>query len=344
MILDKEGHEIILTDIPNGHILVLGKSGSGKTYFLCRKIEEDLAELKRVFIIDYSGSYTDSEMKKNHFEYLSQVEVWNPFEKELVWELCGQNSENVVADSLIKILGIRSFYQKKLIVELVDRLLEDCGQMNICMLVEAAESAIETKDNADEQKNLVHLLNRLYPYRDINVVWRMTDSSMQDAAKPIVVLELSQFSQQNRKFLMEFFSLLLWEEVRMWKSRADVFVFDEFQHMDLCEDSTIDTLLREGRKFGVSTYLSSQFLGRKGEEVRETFMQAGNYLFFSPTETEIRTIASWISLDAKKEWQSILGDLSRGEAVLKGNYRIKNKANICTVPIICTVRREEICY
>ena len=54
MLADKENHKVTLTDRPNGHILVLGKSGSGKTYFLCRKIEEDLEAGKRVFIIDYS--------------------------------------------------------------------------------------------------------------------------------------------------------------------------------------------------------------------------------------------------------------------------------------------------
>lgn len=123
------------------------------------------------------------------------------------------------------------------------------------------------------------------------------------------------------------------------KGRSDILVFDEFQHMNLREGSAIDSLLREGRKFGVSTYLSSQFLGRKGEDARETLMQVGNWMFFSPTENEMKTSASWISISAQNEWKSILGGLHRGEAVLKGSYRIKNRSNVCTTPIICNVGR-----
>ena len=35
-----EKNKILLLDKPNGHLLVLGMSGSGKTFFLCRKIED----------------------------------------------------------------------------------------------------------------------------------------------------------------------------------------------------------------------------------------------------------------------------------------------------------------
>ena len=54
MLMDKENHEIKICKTPNPHILILGKSGEGKTYFCCRKIEEEIQDGKSVLIFDYS--------------------------------------------------------------------------------------------------------------------------------------------------------------------------------------------------------------------------------------------------------------------------------------------------
>lgn len=39
MIKDKEGHEVHLIGEANGHELVFGNSGQGKTFFLMRELE-----------------------------------------------------------------------------------------------------------------------------------------------------------------------------------------------------------------------------------------------------------------------------------------------------------------
>ena len=56
MLMDKENHVIKIREIPNAHLLILGKSGEGKTYFCCRKMEENLRDGKNVIIFDYSNS------------------------------------------------------------------------------------------------------------------------------------------------------------------------------------------------------------------------------------------------------------------------------------------------
>ena len=42
MILDMEKNTLHLSEIPNSHLLVMGQSGSGKTYYCNRKIEEEI--------------------------------------------------------------------------------------------------------------------------------------------------------------------------------------------------------------------------------------------------------------------------------------------------------------
>ena len=50
MLICEKQNIINLTERPNGHLLVLGKSGTGKTYFLCRKIENEIENGKRILI------------------------------------------------------------------------------------------------------------------------------------------------------------------------------------------------------------------------------------------------------------------------------------------------------
>ena len=52
MLKDQEGNTINLSENPNGHLLVLGRSGAGKTYFYCRKIEAEIEKGKKLYIFD----------------------------------------------------------------------------------------------------------------------------------------------------------------------------------------------------------------------------------------------------------------------------------------------------
>lgn len=67
MLKDMEKNNIKLIEKPNGHMLVLGQSGAGKTYFMCRRMEEDRNNGKNILVFDYSGSYTRKEFEKINF-------------------------------------------------------------------------------------------------------------------------------------------------------------------------------------------------------------------------------------------------------------------------------------
>lgn len=42
MIVDTENNYIYLAETPNSHLLIMGQSGSGKTYYCNRKIEQEI--------------------------------------------------------------------------------------------------------------------------------------------------------------------------------------------------------------------------------------------------------------------------------------------------------------
>lgn len=89
MIVDTENNYIYLAETPNSHLLIMGQSGSGKTYYCNRKIEQEIQKGKGVLIFDYSGSFTVNELKRANFAYCAQVNYKNPIEDEVVsseWE------------------------------------------------------------------------------------------------------------------------------------------------------------------------------------------------------------------------------------------------------------------
>ena len=99
MLMDKENHEIKICKTPNPHILILGKSGEGKTYFCCRKIEEEIQDGKSVLIFDYSKSYSLPELHKCKFRYSESVRIFNPLEKRTDFIFGMDRIESALVDS-----------------------------------------------------------------------------------------------------------------------------------------------------------------------------------------------------------------------------------------------------
>ena len=88
MIKDLENRKIKMMYKPNAHQLITGKSGTGKTYYCCRKLEEEIKKNKAILLIDYSNSYTYEELQKNKFRYENKMEIFELFDgKEIEFHL-----------------------------------------------------------------------------------------------------------------------------------------------------------------------------------------------------------------------------------------------------------------
>ena len=336
-----EKNKILLLDKPNGHLLVLGMSGSGKTFFLCRKIEDAMRSNKKIFVFDYSASYTDSEVAKNLFHTNADLQILNPFESELEWEYRGYNLSAAVLNALTKSLNIESYYQKKLLKEALSEkeICNERGGFSFPKLMMSLEYLSFTKEDAESVKNIGHLLTRIAPYEEIKEVRiiKADERNVPCAVRPVTIVQLSDYPELQRKFLTSFLTELFWQEVRERRKRADIVLFDEFQNLSLKPGSALSAILREGRKFDLSAYLSSQFLGNCDKEAVDTLMQAGNMLFFRPVPRDVKYVADIIDHGNRQEWRRILDSLQVGQAVLKGRYTLNKNRRKCETPIICNV-------
>ena len=339
MLKDKEDHVIKISKIPNAHVLILGKSGEGKTYFCCRKIEEDLREGKKIIIFDYSNSYSLPELRKCKFRYAESVRIFNPFEKKSDFLFGMEGLESALLDSFVNALRVLSYYQKKLLQEAIFRVVDSTESLTIPALIECLEEMKEEGISSESEKNIGHLLTRLEPYSELDTIRIMAADPTCNIGKNenLTIIQLSDFPELQRKFLTEFLAEMFWREVRNGYGKADRVLFDEFQNMQITPGSALSAMLREGRKFGLGVYLSSQFLGNYNREAVDTLMQAGNMFFFKPVQYEMKFIAGLIDPDHIPEWRQILQNLQVGEAVLKGRYRLNSNIKEIETPIICKV-------
>lgn len=195
-------------------------------------------------------------------------------------------------------------------------------------MVRQIEILLEIKDEADDKKNLLHLLTRLEPFSDMEVNGKVENYSH------IVILQLSGFGEIQRIFLSELFAELFWQEIKNGNRRFEIIIFDEFHSISIKTGSALASMLREGRKFNLSVWMSTQFIENYDAEQADTLMQAGHILFFRPTPKDTKTVANLIDSEHTAEWKKVLGNLRIGEAVILGEYVLQKSGKRIEHPII----------
>lgn len=129
------------------------------------------------------------------------------------------------------------------------------------------------------------------------------------------MIQISDFGELQRKFCAEFLVELFWQSIRYGEKSGDVFILDEFQNMTLKPGSALSAMLREGRKYELSVWLATQFLGNYDKESVDTLFQVGHKIFFRPTENDERNIADFIDQNKSNIWRKLLRELEVGEAI-----------------------------
>ena len=322
-----EGARVNIVEHMNPHYLVLGKPGAGKTYWSMKNIEKSIEEGKRICVLDFSGSYSIAEVSKSNPALLKKIEFVGTKESGGInWKNIYPTNDLLcddVTDSVIKILGINSYYQKKLLREAVEMQLMGFPNFSFPMLVFTLEimlglveekkivtesmkkmvAIIKSKERTeDDMKNIERLLARLAPYKHIYNFG--IKKEVKEEEKLITVIQLNEMALQKKKFLTSFILEMLWNELKFdqEKRHCDVLVLDEFQFLPFSEDAALTNLLREARRFGLKIILISQFVSNYSRAEISALMQVGQKLFFRPAESELEFTASLVATKHKKEW------------------------------------------
>lgn len=320
----------------NRHLLISGKSGQGKTYFIqCLLLELSRKGIPSI-IFDYTdgfkNSQLDPEFKEIMGDNLKQIIVArdkfpiNPFKrnrKELDENEyfdedntdIGERIKSVIGSvyKLLKIQQLNAIYQATI------RGVEKHGdKMNFTGLRAELE-----EENSSFSKTALGQLNPLIDKNPFDNTKEFNWKDILDSDGKVFIIQLTGFTRDVQLIITE---LILWD---LWyytvqngsKDKPFSVILDESQNLDFGDNSPYTRILTEGRKFGWSGWFATQFIkGQMNTSEINRLQNSAHKIYFSPPDEEITYIANALSTNGeeKKDFERELMRLQKGECISYG--------------------------
>ncbi|GAA0492767.1 hypothetical protein GCM10008986_18950 [Salinibacillus aidingensis] len=342
-------------DLANRHILISGKSGQGKTYFMQCMLMELAANNVSSIIFDYTGGFKKSKLEPEFKEFLGdkleQILVArdnfpiNPFkrnEKELDEDEFIEEDFADVADRMKSVfaaiytdLGIQ---QLNAIYQAIVKGMQKHGDsMNLELLRQELE-----EDNSGSAKTALSQLNPMIDKNPFDSSHDFNWGKLEEDKGKVLVIQLTGFASDVQKMITEF---ILWDLWHYKLQHGDQtipmpVVLDEAQNLDHSEKSPSAKILTEGRKFGWSGWYATQFLkGQLNTDEIARLQNSSQKIYFLPPENEISTVASNLSHDnaSKREWERRLAALNKAQCVSYGPMLGKDGSLRQSEPVIVNI-------
>ncbi|MEH6908859.1 ATP-binding protein, partial [Neobacillus drentensis] len=338
--------------LANRHLLISGKSGQGKTYFMqCLLLEKSKLGIPSI-VIDYTEGFLPNQLEQEFVEFLgeklkqkivySEKLPINPFEKNIrdIGGIQLPESNTDVAEriksvfaAVYKSLGIQ---QQNAIYEAIlagmEKYDKDMGLLKLKELLE--------EDGSSYAKTA---LSQIRPLIDRNPFSIENEINWQDIVESngeVYIIQLTGFPRDVQLMITEFILWDLWNySVRYGnKNKPMPVIMDEAQNLDHTEKSPSARILTEGRKFGWSAWYATQFLKSQLDADELARLQnASQKVYFSPPEQELSSIATSLSKDnhEKKYWENQLATLKKGQCIVHGPVLKDN--NVLSNPTVTIV-------
>ena len=331
--------------LTNRHMLILGASGTGKSYAIKAILGELARKKQSTLILDYTDGFTDGGLdginsyiadeyyvkkgdrlpidpfKANEeafdSEYDIATRVASVFER--VYSDIGNNQKSVLADTIEN--GLKN----------------NPGNYTMDMLLDDLTDSIGN-ETGSKRTTLVTLETKIKPFCKTRP-FKLPDkdySAWQDIffghndEKQITIFQLKNIALDIKTAIADFVLWDLWYYVTSKNtavSKLYSVVLDEIQNLNInIPSAPVYKYLSEGRKFGFGVISASQGItglgGAKGIGV-DALMNAGTILIFRPKPTEVEDLAKMLYQNdhskSREEWSRVLNTLDKGECVYLTN-------------------------
>lgn len=333
----------------NRHLLISGRSGQGKTYFMQCLLLEAAKNAIPSIVIDYTEGFLPNQLEP---EFVDNVEgkliqkiVYNegfpinPFSRNTrdIGGIQLLETETDVAERIRSVfaavydrLGIQ---QLNAIYDATIKGLELYGdQMDLLKLRKMLE-----EDKSSYAKTALSQIRPLIdrnPFKIHNTIdWK----DIIESDGKIFIIQLTGFNRDVQLVITEFILWDLWNySIRYGNKNTPIpVIMDEAQNLDYRENSPSARILTEGRKFGWSAWYATQFLKSQLDTDELARLQnSSQKVYFAPPEEEIGNIASSLTKDTqeRKELEKRLGNLRKGQCIVHGPVLLPN-GNLSTPTI-----------
>ena len=329
--------------LPNRHLLISGKSGQGKTYFMQCLIYEMSKNKLDSLIVDYTDGFLENHLERDFLNRLGdKVETKfifkdklpiNPFKKndiDLGGTIISEENDDI-ADRVVQIidfvfkLGIQ---QSSLLKESIKNGLDIYGET-------FTFTKLKQRLLDEENSNAISLVGRIsklldkdpFVYNDNNFSWEKIFNNQGN----VNIMQLKGFVPDIQKIITEF---LLWDLYNFSERNGDKnspipVLLDEMQNLNHKESSPTTKILKEGRKFGWSSWLATQSISsikNSGGDISALF-NAAQQIHFAPPEDQIPFISKNISTnnDERRRLEQELSSLNKGECIVNGYANINGE-------------------
>jgi DNA phosphorothioation-dependent restriction protein DptH len=267
----------------NPHLLILGESGSGKTYTVQCICAELVQEGIPVVVFDYGQGFVTTAISPEFHKYASPVELnaardgidINPlsiFSSDLHGPI---NVAQRIADTFSRVYPKVGVQQHAVLRDAILAVFEDCDiradQQSTWTKPAPTLAALRDKLNAlaeastnPSRRYAVSVANHIstlfvfntFRKNGIKLDWRR----ILESGGATFIVQLKGLEHSLERVVTE---LLLWHLIGYLESIGPAtlrcfILLDEAHRLSLDSNSPVERLLREGRKFGVGVILASQ--------------------------------------------------------------------------------------
>jgi len=334
------------SELANRHMLITGKSGQGKTYFMQMLLWELSKQNISSLVVDYTDSYLpgqlDSSLEavmnhkiKQHIIYSENLPV-NPFKRQKIkiGDVIIDENEDDVIDRVAEVLDFvfsLGIQQKSHLKTVMKSGYQSTAQYTFSKL---KQQLLDEDENSTLYGRLQPLLNNdRFSYDRDDFDW----SEYFNHSGTVNVIQLKGLQSSVQNVIIEF---VLWDLFQYSQMHTDLVypVFlDEVQNLNFSKDAPTVKILREGRKFGWSGIFATQSLSSIKGEVDAIFNTA-EQVHFLPPENQTKFIAKTISSDRniQGEYEQMLTELVKGQCIVHGpmldsQHRLIKEAKVVDV-------------
>ena len=340
--------------LANRHLLISGKSGQGKTYFMQCMLYELSKQKISSLVIDYTNGFVQNQLEqvfvdrlddklKQYIVYTDLLPI-NPFKKQQIDLGTGTKIDESTQDMVDRTVQVVDFVfdlgiQQK---HLLGQIITDAYSMNGEKLTftHIKNRLVDAEDSGSKT-----LLGRISPLLDRDPFSYKEDSfnwnNVYNDKGEVHIIQLVGFQKNVQRILTEF---LLWDLYNFSvsfgnKNRPLPILLDEAQNLNHKSDSPATKIMKEGRKFGWSAWFATQSLSaiKKAGGDLSGLYNAQEQIHFLPTEDQISYLAGILSSDnqSKSGLEQTLSDLQKGQCLVSGpaivNGELKNTIQILEI-------------
>lgn len=300
----------------NHSILMLGQSGSGKSYAM-QMIERNIAcSGGTVLVLNFHGTH-DSFDRDNRVIDVKKEGFPIPLFERILYPNGEEDTNDDIIEAIVGIftsivpLPVRQKLSLRLAVKSVVEKSDtwNDGIVEMGKLLQSSKS--------DQACCVYEKFSAIFSLEQI--------STLGITAGQITVLDFSSYPLNTQRLLAEFTLAVLWRYFQALGkySQTPLFVsLDEFQVLNMAPNATISQILREGRKFNISLLLVTQTLETFDRAQRATVMQAATRLYFRSNSGDIKYILNGIGAGLQKKLMENMRGFRRGDCIATGQLTV----------------------